>query len=150
MWSATKIDHRVGIRILAVVFDGGQLLVIRSAAEKILHAAHEENLKGRHQGRRAGAVENFRQIIFAEVELKETEVPQIGWDQVFQNRIAKALAEKSLIAHKYIGRAQLARFQLADKALGLGEGSHVRRQSLVLSHSSSGVYPRRWARQRLR
>src|SRR4029077_5466721 len=56
-------NQRVGIRILAVGFDGGQLFFVRSAAKKILDAAHEENLKWRHQRRRAGAIENFGDII---------------------------------------------------------------------------------------
>ena len=104
---------------------------IRSAAKKILHPAHEENLKRRHQRRRAGAVENFRQIVFREIELEETEVAQIGRNQMFENRIAKALAEKRFVAHEHIRRAQLARFQFADKALGLGKGSHQDGESLA-------------------
>ena len=119
-----KNQKRIGIRILAVVFDGGQFFFVRSAAKKILHAAHEENLKRRHERRSAGAVENLRQIVFGEIELKETEVPQIGRHQVLEDRVAKAFAEKGFIAHEDVGRAQLARFQFADKALGLGEGPH--------------------------
>ena len=124
MWSATKTSERVGIGILAVVLDGGEFFFVRAAAEKILHAAHEENLKRSHQRRRAGAVENFGQIGFGEIELEETEVAQIGGNEVLEDGVAKALAEKGLIAHEDVGRAQLARFQFADKALGLGEGPH--------------------------
>ena len=104
-----KNDQRVGIRILAVVFDGREFFFVRSAAKKILHPAHEEDLKRRHQRRRAGAVKNFGQIVFGKIELEKTEVAQIGGNQMFQNGIAKALAKKCFVADKHICRAQLAR-----------------------------------------
>jgi len=43
---------------------------------------------------------------------------------VLEDRVSKALAEKGLVTHEDVGGAQLARFQFADKALGLGEGPH--------------------------
>ena len=119
-----KYEQRVGIRILTIILKGGQLLFIGPAAKKILYPAHEENLKRRHQRRRTGTVENLRQIVFRKIELEETEVAQIGRHQMLEDCIPKALAEKSLVAHEYIRRAQPARFQFADKALGLGEGPH--------------------------
>ena len=117
-------DERVGIRILAVVLDRGELFFVRTTAEEILHAAHEEDLKWRHQRRGAGAVENLRQIVFGEIEFEEAEVAQIDRDQVLENGVAKALAEEGFVAHEDVGRAQLARFQFADEAVGLGEGAH--------------------------
>ena len=125
-----KDDERIGIRVLAVVLNGGELVFVGAAAKEILHAAHEENLKRRHQRRSAGAVENLGQIVFGEIELEEAEVTQIGRDQVLEDCVAKALAEKSFIADENVGRAQLARFQFADKAFGLGEGAH---QNFVLA-----------------
>ncbi len=119
-----KNQERVGIRVLAVVLDGGELFFVGTAAEKILDAAHEEDLKRGHQRGSAGAVENFRQIVFGEVELEETEVPQIGRDEMLEDGVAKAFAEEGFIAHENVGGAELARFQFADKALGLGEGLH--------------------------
>ena len=119
-----KDEERVGIRILAVVLDGGEFFFVGAAAKKILHAAHEEDLKRRHQRGRAGAVENFGQIVFGEIEFEEAEVAQIGGDEMLEDGVAKALAEEGFIADEDVGRAQLARFQFADKALGLGEGPH--------------------------
>ena len=117
-------NQRVGIGILAVVLDGGQLFFVGAAAKKILHAAHEEDLKRSHQRGSAGAVENLGQIGFGEIEFEEAEVAQIGGNQMLEDGVAKALAEKSLIADEDVGRAQLARLQFADEALGLGKGSH--------------------------
>src|SRR5271155_3437279 len=45
---------------------------------------------------------------------------------MLKNRIAKAFAKKSFVAHEHVGRAQLARFQFADKAVGLGKCTHVK------------------------
>ena len=45
---------------------------------------------------------------------------------MLQDGVAKALAEKCLIAHKHVSRTQLASLQLADKPLGLGKRSHQR------------------------
>ena len=125
MWSATNTISASGFGFLqyssmAASFSSFEL----AAAEKILHAAHEENLKRGHQRRSAGAVENLGQIVFGEIEFEEAEVAQLGGNQVFEDGIAKALAEERLIAHEHVGRAQLARFQFADEALGLGKGSH--------------------------
>ena len=124
MWSATKTIKSVGIGILAVLLDRGDFLFVRAAAEQILHAAHEEHLKRRHQRRRAGAVQNFGEIGFGEIEIEQAEVAQVGGDQMLEDRVAEALAEESFIADEHVGRAQLARLQLADEALGLGEGAH--------------------------
>ena len=117
-------QQRVGIGILAVLLDGGQFFFVGSAAKKILHAAHEEDLKRSHQRGSAGAVENLGQIGFGKIEFEEAEVAQIGRDEVLEDGVAKALAEEGLVAHEDVGGAQLARFQFADKALGLGEGLH--------------------------
>ena len=117
-------DERVGIRILAIVFDGGKLFFVGPAAKKILHPAHEKHLKRRHQRGRAGTVENFGKIVFCEVEFEQTEVTQIGRNQVLEDGVAKALAEESFIANEHVGGTQLARFQFADKPLRLGESPH--------------------------
>ena len=122
-----KDDQRIGIRILAIVLDGGQLFFVRTAAEKILHSAHKEDLEWGHQRRRAGPVENFSQIILPQIEFVQAEVAQIGGNQVLQNSVAEALTEKSLVAHEHVGGAQLSRFKLADKALCLCECPHQRR-----------------------
>ena len=119
-----KDDKRVGVGVLTVFLDGGQLLFVRSAAEKIFHATHEKHLKRRHEGGRTGAVENLRQVRLAEIEFEEAEFPQFGWNQMLEDRIAKALAKKRLVTDKHVGRTQLARLKFTDKAFGLGEGTH--------------------------
>src|ERR1700751_5360405 len=43
---------------------------------------------------------------------------------MLEDRVAKALAEKGFVAYEDVGRAQFARLQFADKALGLGESPH--------------------------
>ena len=43
---------------------------------------------------------------------------------MLEDRVPKTLAEKSLVAHEDVSRAQLARLQFAHKTLGLGESPH--------------------------
>ena len=119
-----KNEHRVGIGILAVGLDGGQLFVVRSATEQGLDAADEEHLKRRHQRRRAGAIEHFGQVGLGQIKIKQAEIAQVGGHQVLENGLAAALAEESLIAHENVRRPQLAGFDLGDEAIGLGEGPH--------------------------
>ena len=75
-----EYDQSVGIGILAVVLDGGKFFFVRAAAVEILHAAHEEDLKWSHERGGTGAVKDFRQIGFGEIEFEETEVAEIGGD----------------------------------------------------------------------
>ena len=119
-----KNQHRVGIGIFAVGLDGGQLLFVRAAAEQRLHAADEEHLKGRHQRRRAGAIEDLGQVGLGEIEIKQAEIAQVGGHQVLENRLAAALAEEDFVADEHVGGTQLAGFDLGDEAVGLGEGPH--------------------------
>ena len=123
-------NQRVGIRILAILFDRGKFFFVRSAAKKTLHPAHKKHLEWRHQRGCAGPVEHFGEIVFREVELEQTEVAKISRNQVLENGVSKALAEESFIAHKHIGRTQLARLQFADKPIGLGESPHQKISSV--------------------
>ena len=63
-------------------------------------------------------------IVSDEIEFEKAEVAQIDGNEVLENGVAKALAEERLVAHEHVGSTHLARFQLADKALGLGKGTH--------------------------
>ena len=49
----------IGVRIFAVLFDGGEFVVVRAAAEHGLHTFDEEDLEGCHQRRRTRTVEHF-------------------------------------------------------------------------------------------
>jgi hypothetical protein len=89
-------NERVGIRILAVAFDSGELLITRAAAKKTLYATHEEHLEWGHQRGGAGAVENLREIVFCEIELEQAEIAEIRRDEVLDDGVAKALAKGSL------------------------------------------------------
>src|SRR6266536_2267379 len=80
--------------IFAVILDGGELFFIGTAAIKVLYTAHEEDLKGGHQRGSAGAVENFGQVGFGEIEFEEAEVAEIGGDQVLEDGVPEALAEE--------------------------------------------------------
>jgi len=73
----------------------------------MLHAAHEKHLKWRHQRRCAGAVKNFGQVVFREVELEQAEVAQIGWNQMLEDGVAESLAEESLVANEHISGRSL-------------------------------------------
>ena len=128
-----KNQHRIGVGIFAVGLDGGQFLFVRSASEQGLDAADEKHLKGRHQRRRAGAVENFRQIGLGQIKIKQAEVAQVGWDQVFENGFAATLAEEGFVAHENIRGTQLARLDLGDEAVGLGEGPHQKPSRTLLT-----------------
>jgi len=141
MWSATNTSSASGF--------GFELFFVRAAAKKSLHAAHEEHLKRSHQRRCAGAIENFGQIVFRQVELEQAEVAHIRRHQVFDNSVAEALAEEGFVAYKHIGRAQLARLNFADKPLGLGKRPHQkysepRRWLLVPSLRSGQAKNGRW------
>ena len=104
--------------------DGGELFFVRTSTEEILYAAHEKDLKGRHQRRSAGAVKDFGQIVFREIEFEDTEITQVRRDEMIEDGVAEALAEEGLVAHKHVGRAHFARLEFADEALGLGESAH--------------------------
>ena len=124
MWSATKMSTASGIGVFAVGLDGGQLFVIRSTSEQGLDSADKENLKRRHQRRRAGAIKDFRQVGLGEIKIKQAEIAQISGHQVFEDGFAAALAEENFIAHKHIRGPELAGFDLGDEAIGLGERPH--------------------------
>ncbi len=95
-----EYQQRIGIRILAVIFDGGKLFFVRAAAIKTLHAAHEENLEGCHQRRGAGTVENFGEIDLSQIEFKQAEVPHVSGNQMFEDRVTETLAEEGFVAHE--------------------------------------------------
>jgi len=135
-----KDQHRVGIGILAILFNGRKFFFIRAAAKKTLHAAHKEHLKRGHERGRAGAIKNFGKIIFSEIELEHAEVTEVCRNQVFENGVPKAFAEESLIAHEHVRRTQLARFDLADKPIRLEEGPHHKfsaSETIVVTSNSS-------------
>src|SRR5229473_1763033 len=50
-----------------------------------------------------GTIKNFGKIIFRKIELEQAEVAQIGRNQVFEDSVAKALAEEGLISHENVG-----------------------------------------------
>ena len=136
-------DERIGIGILAVLLDRCQFFFVGAAAKKVLHAAYEEHLKRSHQRRRAGAVENLRQVRFPEIEFEKAEVSQVGGNQMFENGITKTLAEESLVAHEHVRRTHPARLKLAHKTIGLGEGAHLEinsPQRTQRNQASSGVW----------
>src|SRR5258708_11113721 len=116
-----EYQEGVGIRVLAVVFDGSKFFFVRATAKKILHAAHEENLEGRHQRRGTGAVENFCKIGLRQVEFKKAEVAHVDWYKLLEDCVAETLSEEGFVAHEDVGRTQLARLELADKAIRLGK-----------------------------
>jgi hypothetical protein len=117
-------DERVGIRIFAIFLDGGKLFVVRATAKKILHAPNEKHLERSHQGRGSRAVKNFGKIVFPKIEFEQTEIPQIGGNQMLEDGIAKAFAEERFVAHEHIGWTQLARLEFADKPLRLRKSPH--------------------------
>jgi len=51
---------------------------------------------------------------------------------MFQNGVAESLAEECLVPNEDVCRAHLARPEIANKALGLGKGSHSLYSSLQL------------------
>ena len=63
-------EHGSRVRILAVLLDGREPVLVRGTAVETFHAPHEEHLEGRHQRRGAGAVEDLGQIGFPQVEFE--------------------------------------------------------------------------------
>ena len=61
---------------------------------------------------------------FTEIELEDAEIARVRSDEVFEDSVAAALAEKGFIAHQHISRPQLAGLQFGEKAVGLAEGAH--------------------------
>ena len=139
-----KDQDGVGIGIFAVGLDGGEFFFVGAAAEKILDAADEEHLKGRHQRRSAGAVEDFGEIGVGEIEFEKAEVAQVGGDQVLDNRFAAALAEEGFVSHEDVGRAQLAGLHFGNKAVGLGEGAHQNPSRILETRVCAKSRERRW------
>src|SRR5258708_22545685 len=70
-------NERVGIGILAIIFDGRKFFLVRAATEQILYAAHKKDLEPRHQHGSASTVENFRQVGFRKVIFEKAEGTQI-------------------------------------------------------------------------
>jgi hypothetical protein len=91
-----------------------------------LDSANEEDLEIRHQGRRAGAVENFDNLRGFKVEVVQAELAHPLRDEVLQNGVAAGTAEKPFIADEEIAGLQLAGADLLHEALDRGEGSHAR------------------------
>ena len=104
-------EERVGIGILAVLFDGADFFFVGAAAEERFYAAHEEDLERGHERWRARAVEDLAKRSFAEIEFEDAEVARVRGDHVFQDGVATALAEESLVADEHIGGAEFARLQ---------------------------------------
>ena len=102
-------EHQQGIwvGILAVLLDRRKLLFIRSAAEQRLHAAHKKHLEGRHQRGSSRPIQNLGQIRVRQIEIEQTEVAHIVGHQMFENRLAKALAEEDFIPHEDVRRPEL-------------------------------------------
>ena len=73
-------QHGSRVGVLAVLLNRSQFLVVRSAPEQVLDATDKKHLKGRHQRRRASAIEDFRQVGFGEIQLEQTEITQVGRD----------------------------------------------------------------------
>ena len=119
-----KDQHGVGIRIFRVLLDRFEFVFIRAAPKEVLYAAHKKYLERCHERRRASAIEDFRQISFAQIKVKEAKFPHIGRNQILKNGLAALLAEENFVADKNIDRAQRAGFDFGDKALGLREGAH--------------------------
>ena len=115
MWSATKISSASGLGFLTVLFDGRQLLFVRAASVKVLHAANEEHLEGRHQRRGTRAIENLQPVGLRQINFEQAEVAHIGGHQVLQDGFAAPLAKEHLVAHEHVCRPQLAAFTSETK-----------------------------------
>src|SRR5579859_3975628 len=77
-----KNEQGIRIRIFYVLLDDIKVFFVAAAAIERLHAANEEHLEWRHQGGSAGAVKNFSQIGFGEIEFVKAEFAQLLRDQV--------------------------------------------------------------------
>src|SRR6185437_4436917 len=119
-------QHRAGVWVFAIRFNGSQLGIVRVRAspEKSFNAANKKYLKGRHERGRAGPVHNLGQVGFAQIKFKKTEIAQVGGNQMFENRFPAPLAEKHFVAHKHISRAQVSRLHVRDKTVCLGKRAH--------------------------
>src|SRR5262249_60952949 len=139
-----KNQHRVGVRIPGVFLDGFELVLIRPAAEQILHSPHKKHLKRRHQRGRACAVEHFHQFGLGQIEFKQAEFAQIAGYEGFENRIAALLAEENFVAHENVNRPQLASLHFRNEAFGLGEGTHQKASRTL----ETRVRAKSWERRR--
>jgi hypothetical protein len=128
-----KDQQRIGIWILAVVLDRSQLVVIRSAAEKRLHAAHEKHLEWRHQRWRARAIENFGEVSVGEIKVEQAEIAQVAGYEMLENGFPELLAEESFITHKDVSRPQLLPRDLGNEAFRLGKGLHQKPSRTLLT-----------------
>ena len=119
-----KHQHRVGIRIGEVLLDGRELFVVLAASVEVLHAANEEDLEGRHQRRRACAVENLAQVHLRQIHVVEAELANVLRHEVLQDGFPAFPAEERFIADKDVSRRQLARLHVGHEAVRRREAAH--------------------------
>ena len=81
---------------------------MRSAPVKLFDAADKENLKRRHERRRARAVQDFGHTDLGEVEIVQAEVAQVSGDKVLEERLAALVAKENFVADEHVRGAQLA------------------------------------------
>src|SRR5262249_19285530 len=121
---SNKNQHSIRVGIFAVLLDGVELVFVRAGSEESLHAFHKENLERSHQRWCTGTVEDFGKISLCQIKIKQAEVPQLGWNQMFKNGFATTLAEENFVADKYIRGTQLARLHFTHEAVGLCKCPH--------------------------
>ena len=109
-----------GIGRAEVGVDGGEFFFLLAAAVECLEVADEEDLEGRHERGRLGAVEDFEDGGFGEVEVVEGEVARVGRGERGEDGLAAALVEEDLVAEEDVAGAECC-----------GEAISVRKRSVA-------------------
>src|SRR5579859_1011428 len=96
---------------------------MRAAAVELLDAAHEQDLKGRHERRGAGAIQNFSQAYFGEIKIVQAEVAQVRRNKVLEQRLAALVAKENFIADEHVCGAETAAGNVGGEFLRCGKAA---------------------------
>ena len=79
-------EQRLRIRRAEIGVDARQILLFSRRGCRALQIADEDDLEGRHEGRRLRAVERLEDADFREVEIGEAEVAEVWRDEAWRGR----------------------------------------------------------------
>jgi hypothetical protein len=94
---------------------------MRSAPIKFFYAANKEDLKRRHERRRARAVKNFSHAYIGEIKIMQAEVAQVIGDKMLEQRLPALVTKENFIANEHVGGPKLAAGNFRGKLFRLSK-----------------------------
>ena len=103
--------------------DCGEFFFFAAAAVEVFEVADEEDLEGRHERWGLGAVEDFEDAGFGEVEVMEAEVAGVFGGEGVEDGFAAAVVEEDFVADEDVaGTEGRGGGDLGYETVGRGEG----------------------------